>query len=168
VGAALAGAAAGLIGVSVLTDRDTRPAATPVRAPALAGESMHVELTAAGETASDSASRSLSGMVAPAIVTLDDAPHITVNATLGNDFRVTLGGNRTFTNPVGSVDGQRITFMIGQGGGAPHKVAWSDKYRFGVFGVPPLSAFDGYVDVIGFIYNKSLDSWLFVGAARGF
>lgn len=71
-------------------------------------------------------------------------------------------------SPTGSVDGQRITFTIRQGSGGPHKITWSSQYKFGAAGAPVLSASAGSADVIGFIYNQSLGSWLCVGAARGF
>jgi hypothetical protein len=108
------------------------------------------------------------GLVAPAVITLVDAASITVNARLGNDFRVTLGGNRTLANPTGGVDGQRITFTITQGRGAPHRVTWSSQYKFGAASTPALSIHAGNTDVIGFIYNQSLGSWLCVGVALGF
>jgi hypothetical protein len=157
VGVALAGVAAGVVGAAVLTDRGTRPAAASAVTPSAAEESAHVELTAVERSAS----------VSPT-VTLGDAPSITVNAALGNDFRVTLGGNRTLASPTGSVDGQRITFTIRQGSGAPYKVTWSSQYKFGAAGAPVLSTIAGSADVVGFIYNDSLGSWLCVGAARGF
>jgi hypothetical protein len=157
VGVTLAGVAAGVVGTAVLTDRGTRPAAASAVTSTVAEESAHVELAAVEETTSTART-----------VTLVDAPSITVNAALGNDFRVTLGGNRTLASPAGSVDGQRITFTIGQGSGAPHKVTWSSKYKFGAAGAPVLSTTAGSADVIGFIYNQSLGSWLCVGAARGF
>ena len=39
------------------------------------------------------------GAVAPDVVSLSDAATIAVDASLGNDFRVTLGGNRTMGTP---------------------------------------------------------------------
>lgn len=151
-GAALAGAAAGVVGSAVLAARGAHP-----------GPDARVELTAAEETTA-----SVKGMVAPVVVTLRDTPTITVNAALGNDFRVTLGGNRAFASPTGGMDGQRITLMITQGKSAPHKVTWSGRYKFGTLGSPALSAAEGHTDVLGFIYHKSLGAWLCVGAARGF
>ncbi len=95
-------------------------------------------------------------------------PEHHLNAALGNDFRVTLGGSRIFGNPSGSVDGQRITFTIRQGAGGAHQVAWSNRYKFGAAGAPVLTTTAGSTDVIGFVFNGSLGSWLCVGAARGF
>lgn len=143
-GAALAGAAAGVVGSAVLAARGTHP---------------RVELTAAEHTAATAA---------PVVTALHDAPAISVNAALGNDFRVTLGGDRAFAAPTGGRDGQRITLMITQGKGAPHKVTWSDRYRFGTLGAPALSAAEGHTDVLGFIYHQPLGAWFCVGAARGF
>jgi hypothetical protein len=157
VGVALAGVAAGAVGAAVLTDRGTRPAAASAVTSTAAGKRAHAELTAVEQTAS-----------ATPTVTLGDGPSIAVNAALGNDFRVTLGGNRTLASPTGSVDGQRITFTIRQGSGGPHKITWSSQYKFGAAGAPVLSTTAGSADVIGFIYNHSLGSWLCVGAARGF
>ena len=54
--------------------------------------------------------------MAPAVVALTDAPAIAVDASLGNDFRVTLAGNRTMENPANPTDGQKIVFQITQGG----------------------------------------------------
>jgi hypothetical protein len=107
------------------------------------------------------------GLVAPAVVLLVDAPAISVNATLGNDFRVMIFGDRTVANPTGGVDGQRITFQVTQGAGAPFELTWSSAYKFGVAGLPVLSKVAGSTDVIGFIYNQSLDRWLCVGTALG-
>ncbi len=157
VGVALAGVAAGVVGGGVLTVRVSRPVAASAGASTAAQVSAHVKLTAVEQTAS-----------APPTVTLGDGASIAVNAALGNDFRVTLGGNRTLASPTGSVDGQRITFTISQGSGGPHKITWSSQYKFGAAGAPVLSTAAGSADVIGFIYNHSLGSWLCVGAARGF
>jgi hypothetical protein len=108
------------------------------------------------------------GYVSPAVVSLTDAATISVDAALGNDFRVTIAASRTVGNPTNGVDGQRVTFQIRQGGGGGFTANWSSQYKFGSAGAPALSAAAGATDVIGFIYNQSLGSWLCVGAALGF
>jgi hypothetical protein len=108
------------------------------------------------------------GYVAPAVVDLTDAATIAVNAALGNDFRVTIGGSRTVANPSNAVDGQRITFQVTQGGAGSFTLSWSSQYRFGAAGAPVLSTAAGDTDVIGFIYNAALAAWLCVGSALGF
>jgi hypothetical protein len=107
------------------------------------------------------------GIVAPAVVTLADGATIAVNASLGNDFRVQVAGSRTIANPSGAVDGQRITFHITQDSGGL-TLSWASQYKFGAAGAPTISATAGATDIIGFIYNAALGSWLCVGAALGF
>jgi hypothetical protein len=108
------------------------------------------------------------GYVSPAVVSLTDAATISVDAALGNDFRVTIAGSRTFGNPTSGADGQRITFQITQGGAGGFTASWNSQYKFGTAGAPTLSTTAGATDVIGFIFNASLGSWLCVGAALGF
>jgi len=108
------------------------------------------------------------GYVAPAVVALHDAATIAVDASLGNDFRVTIEGNRAIANPSKPVDGQRITFQITQGSAGKRSVTWGGQYDFGAAGPPKLSATGGATDVIGFIYNAAMGSWLCVGSALGF
>lgn len=107
------------------------------------------------------------GLVAPAVVTLVNGTTIAVNASLGNDFRLKATASATIRNPTGGVDGQRITFQITQGKGGL-SLKWDSQYKFGAAGAPTLSSVAGGTDVIGFIYNASLGSWLCAGVALGF
>ncbi len=59
------------------------------------------------------------GAIAPAVVALADAATISVDASLGNDFRLTIAGNRTMGNPANPADGQQVTFQVTQGSGGP-------------------------------------------------
>src|SRR5690242_9351887 len=54
------------------------------------------------------------GAVAPAVVNLTDAATIAVDASTGNDFRVTIAGNRTIGTPANPVNGQQIIFQVTQ------------------------------------------------------
>lgn len=110
------------------------------------------------------------GHVAPAVVMLVDSSTVAVNASLGNDFRLrTTKSGATIANPTGAVDGQRITFQITQGANnLMPPLNWGGQYKFGAAGKPVLSKTLGSTDVVGFIYNQSLGSWLCVGAALGF
>lgn len=45
-------------------------------------------------------------------IILTDGVNISVDASLGTLFRVTLGGNRTLANPINLIDGQQLTFEI--------------------------------------------------------
>ena len=70
------------------------------------------------------------GAVAPAVVVLTDAATIAVDASLGNDFRVTIAGSRTMGTPSNPVDGQKITFQVTQGTGGPFTITWGSGYEF--------------------------------------
>jgi hypothetical protein len=104
----------------------------------------------------------------PAVVTLTYASTVSVNAALGNDFRLALTGSPTIANPTNPVNGQVVKFQIAQPStGGPYSVSWSSAYDFGASGTPVLSTAANAVDVAGFVYNSSLPKWLFLGAALG-
>jgi len=109
------------------------------------------------------------GAVAPAVVVLADASTIAVDASLGNDFRVTIGGNRTVGTPASPADGQKITFQVTQGASGPFTLSWSSGYEFSTgLPQPTLSTTPGQTDLLGFIYNASKNKWLFVAFVSGF
>jgi hypothetical protein len=109
------------------------------------------------------------GAVAPTVVNLVDAPTVAVDASLGNDFRLTLGGNRTMGNPSNSVSGQQIIFQITQGAGAPHILTWGSAYEFSNgLPAPILSSTAGQTDLLGFIYYAANRTWLFAAFVNGF
>jgi hypothetical protein len=109
------------------------------------------------------------GAVAPTVVALSDAATITVDASLGNDFRVSIAGNRTMGNPSHPTDGQRILLHITQGPGAPFTIAWASDYEFSTgLRLPALSATVGQTDLFAFIYNATKAKWLLVAYVIGF
>ena len=137
-------AAVGAAGGAVLTD---------AASPALAAQ----DATAA------------SGAVAPAVVGLADAATIAVDASLGNDFRVTIAGNRTVGTPANPADGQKITFQVTQGAGGSFTLSWSSGYEFSAgLPQPSLSTTAGQTDLLGFIYNATKSKWLLVAFVSGF
>jgi len=66
----------------------------------------------------------------PTVAALIDAATISVNASGGNQFAVTLGGNRTLGNPTGAYNGQLLLFVIRQDGAGGRTLAADTKYRF--------------------------------------
>jgi hypothetical protein len=109
------------------------------------------------------------GALAPAVVNLTDAATIAVDASLGNDFRVTIGGNRTMGNPANAANGQQIIFQITQGSGAPFTVTWGSGYEFSAdLPQPSLSTTAGQTDLFGFIYNAVKGTWLLAAFLNGF
>ncbi len=109
------------------------------------------------------------GGVAPAVVVLADGPTIALDASAGNDFRVTIAGNRAMTTPANPADGQKITFQVTQGAGGSCTLSWSNGYEFSTsLPQPALSTAEGQTDLLGFIYNATKARWLFVAFVSGF
>lgn len=110
-----------------------------------------------------------SGGVAPAVVELTDAPTISVDASLGNDFRVTLAASRTMGNPANPADGQLIIIQITQGATGSATLNWGDAYAFtDDLPMPPLSTAPGQTDVLGFMYDAASRTWLLLACVNGF
>lgn len=113
----------------------------------------------------------MGGPLSPKVVTLTDAAAIAVDASLGNDFRVTLGGNRTMSAPANPVDGQGITFEVIQDATGSRAVTWASGaggYSFGSGAAPALTAAAGKRDLVAFRYSASANAWLYLGSNGGF
>lgn len=116
-----------------------------------------------------SASATDKAAVVPRVVFLADAATVVVDASLGNDFRLTLNESRTLANPFRGADGQKITFQITQGGNGSNAITWADSYAFSTsLPRPALSTQVGETDLLGFIYNATKGRWLFAAFVKGF
>lgn len=162
VGVAAAGAA-----VPALTGAIASPAQAAVTRPGAAGRSgsraAKATLLAAQSTTVEP------GAVAPAVVNLTDAGTIAVDASLGNDFRVTIAASRTMGNPAHPADGQKIVFHITQGSSGSATITWGGSYQFSSgLPQPTLSTAAGQTDVLAFVYNQAKGKWLLAAAVIGF
>lgn len=105
-------------------------------------------------------------------VTLTDAATIAVDASLGNLFFVTLGGNRTMGAPSNPTHGQRIVFEIKQDGTGGRTLAWTlttGGFKFGTdVAQPVLSTAASATDFVTVVYNSTANVWRVVGVARGY
>jgi hypothetical protein len=109
------------------------------------------------------------GALAPAVVALTDGPTITLDASQGNDFRLTLGASRAVSTPSNPTDGQQIIFQITQGSGGSATITWGTGYEFSTaLPQPTLSTAAGETDLLGFIYNSAKSSWLLAAFVNGF
>ncbi len=109
------------------------------------------------------------GAVAPVVVNLSDAATIAVDASAGNDFRVTIAGNRTMGKPVNPSDGEQIIFQVTQGTGGPFTITWDPAYTFSPgLPKPALSGTAGMTDLLGFVYNSAMGAWLLAAFVNGF
>jgi hypothetical protein len=151
-------AAAGAAGGSLLSQAAASPAA------AAGGSVLARQATAlaAGTTVEQ-------GALAPAVVSLVDAATIAVDASLGNDFRVTIGGNRMMGNPSSPTDGQKMTLQVTQGSAGSSTITWGSAYEFSTgLPQPTLSTAAGQTDLLAFIYNGSKSKWLLAAFVNGF
>jgi len=96
--------------------------------------------------------------VAP--VTLTDGTNISVDAALSNNFKVTLGGNRTLDNPTNMTDGMILNFVVKQDGSGGRTLAYGSKYDFGDAGIPTLSSGANVIDLISGYYDSVADKLL--------
>ena len=111
----------------------------------------------------------MTGYLAPAVVSLIFGSSIAVSAALGNDFRLTLTASTgTVAAPSSPADGQVIKFQITQGAGGSFTLAWNAAFSFGAASAPVLSTAAGDVDIVGFVYNAALGAWCYLGSALGF
>ena len=100
---------------------------------------------------------------------LTDAATIAVDASLGNDFRVTIAGNRTMGTPANPADGQKITFQVTQGTAGSYTLSWASGYEFSAgLPQPTLSTTAGDTDLLCFIYNSAKSAWLLAAFLNGF
>ena len=133
------------------------------------GGTVLAEVTASPASAAARATTVEPGAVSPAVVHLTDAGTIAVDASLGNDFRVTIAGNRTMGTPSNPVDGEQIIFQITQGTGAPFTITWGSGYEFSTaLPQPTLSTGAGQTDLLGFVYNATTGTWLLAAFLNGF
>jgi hypothetical protein len=127
------------------------------------------EAVASPARAASAATTIEQGALAPAVVMLTDAPTISVDASQGNDFRVTLGASRTMGTPANPTDGQQIIFQITQSSAGSATITWDTGYEFSTeLPQPTLSTAAGKTDLLGFIYNSAKSDWLLAAFVNGF
>jgi hypothetical protein len=88
---------------------------------------------------------------------LTDGANIAVDALLHDNFRVTLGGNRTLDNPTNMADCQVLNFRIRQDGTGSRTLAYGSKYKF-AGGAPTLSTAASTLDFISCQYSQTDDT----------
>lgn len=129
-----------------------------------AGDSGHV--TDHNEMAADLAflGAFLNGSaLVPRAVALADAATVSVDASAGNHFTLTLTGSHILGNPSSPADGQRIIVVVNPG---VYTLSYAPAYNWGAAGAPTLVASkDNY---LGFIYKAAASEWRGVAFAGGY
>lgn len=88
-------------------------------------------------------------------VALTDGANIAVDASLSNNFYVTLGGNRTLDNPSNLTSGMVLNFTIDQDGTGTRTLAYGNLYKF-PGGTPALSTAINAKDFISCYYDGTI------------
>jgi membrane protein YqaA with SNARE-associated domain len=105
------------------------------------------------------------------VVALTDAATIAVDASLGNVFRVTLGGSRTVAAPANPQEGQSIRFELKQDATGSRVITWTSTaggFSFGGGSAPTLTTTAAKTDSVRFTYNSVVGKWLYDGSNLAF
>lgn len=128
-----------------------------------------VQVVTAGWLGRVAVTAQANGVLAPVVVALTDAATIAVDASLGNSFKVTLGGNRTLGNPASPVDGQQINLAVTQDGSGSRTLGYGTAYAFSTsLPSPTLSTGAGATDYLAFIYSAAASAWRLTSFVSGF
>jgi hypothetical protein len=94
------------------------------------------------------ASPAFTGRVRVAEQALTDAALIATDASLANVFTVTLGGNRTLSNPTNLAAGTHLMWRIKQDGTGNRTLAYGTAFKFPGGVVPTLSTAASALDIL--------------------
>jgi len=90
------------------------------------------------------------------VVSLTDAATIAVDLSLGNNFSVTLAGNRTLGDPTNVTPGQSGVIVVTQDGTGSRTLAYAgSKYKFAGGTAPTLTTTASAVDVLAYYVESS-------------
>jgi len=104
-----------------------------------------------------------------AITALTDAPTIALDASQGNTFTVTLGGNRTMGTPSNPTNGQKIVLRVTQDATGNRLLTFNATWNFGVdLAGLTISTTANATDYVGAIYNLASSKWDIVSIVRGY
>jgi hypothetical protein len=89
------------------------------------------------------------------VVALTDGSTITPDFSAGNNFSVTLGGNRTLANPTNLTAGQHGVIVITQDGTGSRTLAYGSNFKFPAGVAPTLTTTASAVDVLAYYVESS-------------
>jgi len=101
--------------------------------------------------------------------TLTDAATIATDASLGNHFRVTLGGNRTLGNPTNGTDGQKVLWEIIQDATGSRTLTLDTNFVLGTdISSTTLTTGANKRDFLGAVYNATAGKWYVIAFVKGY
>ena len=124
----------------ILSATDVYVSALAVGANSLLGKDIHIEKAAVAD-----------------IQALTDGTNISVDLNAGQNFTVTLAGNRTLDNPTNCVAGQVGSIFVVQDGSGSRTLAYGTSWDFPAGEAPTLSTDAAAIDRIDYIVHTSTD-----------
>ena len=124
----------------ILSATDVYVSALAVGTNSLLGKDIHIEKAAVAD-----------------IQALTDGTNISVDFNVGQNFTVTLAGNRTLDNPTNCVAGQVGSIFITQDGTGSRTLAYGSSWDFAGGTAPVLSTDAAAVDRLDYIVQTSTD-----------
>jgi len=104
-----------------------------------------------------------------ASIALTDTATIATDASLGDYFRVTLGGNRTLGEPSNPSDGQRVLWEFIQDGSGSRTITLNAIFALGTdISSVTLTTTPSKRDFMYAVYNSTADKWYVVGFVKGY
>lgn len=102
-------------------------------------------------------------------VALTDGTTIATDASLGSYFSVTLGGNRTLSNPTNASDGEKIMWAIKQDATGSRTLALGTNFTFGTdLTAISMSTTASVTDYLTVIYDATSGHFRVVSFLRGY
>ena len=124
----------------ILSATDVYVSALAVGTNSLLGKDIHIEKSAVAD-----------------IQALTDGTNISVDFNVGQNFTVTLAGNRTLDNPTNCVAGQVGSIFVVQDGTGSRTLAYGTSWDFPAGEAPVLSTDAAAIDRIDYIVHTSTD-----------
>jgi hypothetical protein len=105
-------------------------------------------------------------VIAPVALSIS-AGSVAIDATLSNNFRLSLTENATLANPTGLIDGQTINVLLVQDATGGRTLAYGTMYRFAGGDTPAVGSGPNSVNMLSCYYDSTLNA-LICALARGF
>ena len=106
-------------------------------------------------TAKTNVAQTFSAAQRGGIVTLVDGATVTPDFSLGNNFVITISGNRTLANPTNAASGQTGTIIIKQDSTGSRTMSYGNAFKFAGGTAPTLSTASGKTDVLAYFCESS-------------
>jgi len=122
-----------------------------------------------GAAPSDAAQFQVDKSLTTGVVALSDGANIATDASLGNEFRVTLAGNRTLDAPTNPTNGQKAIWRFLQDATGSRTITLNAVFRLGTdITAITLTTTASKADYMGAIYNATDVKWDVIAFVKGY